>query len=423
MSVLEIRRSEWLAGLFIILLGVALWVGVDLRESGDDVGYREVLDRFTLLEFSRYRYTTWSGRVILDAINVVTIRHPLLFKTGIALSFLLMCYQIYRLTLRETLAPCAGTLLAAGMVLLMPASVSQWGGWWVTGFYNYLLPLMLGLFAFRYLWEKYEHGWLYQALAVVAAVVACQQEQVAVSLLLAVAVLAACRLSERQRIGPEALVLAAGTLSAAVLFAAPGNQLRLASEISWLPEFGRFGLLDKLTLGLDRVNAHANDNDNRLFLLAMLSSIALLYMQRERWRMKPLATLVLGGGVTTLLVSGAGLPVSAKLTFSGPILPGDWRSLDVFVAFAKTMVLYGTLAVCAVYFSRRRLEWVAGVGVLALVFAMTLVLGFSPTVYGSGARIFYVSDVLLAIYVCYVNAHIVGQLRLRMGSGKVEQAS
>lgn len=408
----RISRMEGLAGLFILLLGVVLFRNLELKDSADDVYFLTALDDKTLLEFLRERYMGWSGRVLLEGITVITIRYAWLFKTGITLTFILMCYQVYRLSLRDTLAPLAGVLLVAGIVLMMPASVSQWGGWWVTGFYNYLLPTALGLFAFRILCEKHEHGKLYQALALVSAVVACQQEQVAIALLAAILTLAICRAVRRERIGAEGIVLAGGLVSAAVLFAAPGSHVRLAAETSWLLDFTHMNLLEKLALGLDRVNAHANDADNGTFLLALLTTVALLCAKREHWQLKGVAVVVLGVGIASLLWTAAGLSLTTKLTFSGQILPAHWRGVNVFIALAKTMMLYGTLAVCAVYFAERWQEWVALVGALALSFGMIMVLGFSPTVYASGARIFYLSDVLMATYICWVIAHIVARYRM-----------
>ncbi len=419
----RVSPVEGLAGLFILLLGVVLFRHLELKDHADDVYFLTALDDKTLLAFLHERYMGWSGRVLLEGIMVTTIRHAWLFKTGITLTFILMCYQVYRLSLRDALTPLAGVLLVASIVMMMPASVSQWGAWWVTGFYNYLLPTALGLFVFRMLYEKHEHSRLYQALTLVSAVVACQQEQVAIALLAAVGALAVCRAARRDNIAVEGVVLVGGLVSAAVLFAAPGNQRRLAAETSWLPDFAHMNLLEKLALGLDRVNAHANDTANVTFLLALLVTLLLLGMKRERWRLKGVAVVVLGIGAASLLWPTAGLPLTTKLTFGGHILPDQWRGANVFIAFAKTMMLYGTLAVCAVYFAERWQEFVAVVGVLALAFGMTLVLGFSPTIYASGARIFYPSDVLMALYACWVIGHIVARCRGRAAATAMEPTS
>lgn len=399
--------GEWLAAFFLFLIFVVIFRGLSLQSYGDDAFYVSVLDDDTVFGFISHRYSVWSGRALLDAINIVTIRHSIVWKIGIPLTFLLLCYQIYRLTLWRIFTPSVGVLIVAGVMFSISGDVTAWGSWWVTGFYNYLLPLTLGFFTLRCVLHKSVHSGASKALAIICAIIACQQEQVALSLLAALVVVAIYRVVSRASIRLDVMTLFAGVVSAGFLFLAPGNSSRLKEEMSWLPEFPRMGLSDKLLLGIDRINAHANDMSSHVFLLAMLVTFCLVFLLKRGWQLKPLVLVILGVGIVSFMLGGANLPdVSSKLLFSGKVLPENWTNYSVFVSYAKTMMIYGALACCVLYFSDTHADVYAGIGVLALSFGMIMAVAFSPTVYASGARVLYVPDVFMVAYVCWVSGKL-----------------
>lgn len=398
-------RKEWRAMCLVALVFWVIAAGLSMRPGSDDASFAAVLKDGALMDFLTYRYHAWSGRVMLDAINVVTIRYALFWQIGIPLTFLLMCYQVYRLTLRRLVSPWMGILAVTALMLMLDGAVTRWSSWWVTGFYNYLLPATLGLFVFRCVLHKALHANVYRLLAMPSAILACQQEQVAVCLLLALLVLAGYRLMLRHSARMDFMILTAGTAGAGLLFLAPGNRVRLDTEIHiWMPGFEQMGLIDKVILGVDRVNAHANSVDNHIFFLALLATFALVWMTRRRWWLKEMALLILGASMAILLLGSAGLAVPDMLLFAGKLLPQNWTGYEVYLAYAKTLVIYGTLAACALYVSHKLSDGLIDVALLLLSFGMIMVIGFSPTAYGSGPRIFFIPDVLMVVYLCRVIA-------------------
>lgn len=391
----------------VVLIFLVIAVSLSMRPGSDDASFAAVLKHGSLMDFIAHRYNAWSGRIMLDTINVVTIRYALFWQIGIPLTFLLLCYQVYRLTLSRLASPWLGVLAVAMLMLMLDAEVNRWGSWWVTGFYNYLLPATLGLFAFRCVLQKALHSNAYRLLAVPSVMVACQQEQVAVCLLLALLVLAGYRLMLRHSARMDFMILTAGTVGAGLLFLTPGNRVRLDTEIhTWMPGFEQMGLIDKVILGIDRVNAHANSVDNDVFFLALLATFALVWVTQRRWWLKEVALLILGASVAVILLGGAGLAVPDTLLFAGQLLPQNWTGYEVYLAYAKTLVIYGTLAACALYVSHRLRDGIIDVALLLLSFGMIMVIGFSPTVYGSGPRIFFIPDVLMVVYLCRVIASL-----------------
>ncbi|WP_432414835.1 hypothetical protein ACRHM7_13130 [Chromohalobacter israelensis] len=413
MSAIDDRAIRGVCIFIFMLVGVVIARDLELMSAADDVYYLTALDNKSLWEFSLDRYQQWSGRTLLEGVMALTIRYPLFWKIAIPLCFSALCYQLWKLTLRHHLPLSKGSLVVLFIMLLMSGQVAAWGAWWVSGFYNYLLPTFLGVYALGTVLDRHRNRWFSRFLGAVAAVVACQQEQVAIALLSSLLALSGYRLLKRQSFRHAGIVFLLGLISAYFLFNAPGNTLRYHAEMSWLPSFAEMGLWEKLLLGLDRVNAHAFDNTNRLFLLTVVVSFLAVYRERRPWPLKPVALGVLALFGFSVLLQQIGLDdVTEKLGTTAPIGPSNWYDYDIFLSYTLTLLVYGTLFSSSVYLADNRGQLLAYAGTLTLSVAMTVAVAFSPTVYGSGARVFYLSDVLMVAYACLMLGRLIDRPRI-----------
>lgn len=408
MSAIDDRALRVVCVFVFMLVGAVIARELELMSIADDAYYVTVLDNHSLWEFSSDRYQQWSGRTLLEAIMVSTIRYPLCWKIAIPLCFLALCFQLWKLTLRHHLSLSKGSLVVLFMMLLMSGQVAAWGAWWVSGFYNYLLPTFLGVYALGTVLDRHHNSWFSRLLGAVAAVVACQQEQVAIAFLSSLLALGGYRLLRKQSCRHEVVLLLLGFVSAYFLFHAPGNAIRYHAEMSWLPSFAEMGLWEKLMLGLDRVNTHAFDSTNRLFLLTVAFSFLAVCRERRPWLLKPVALGVLGLFAFSVLLQQIGLEdVTDKLGTTASIGPGNWYDYDIFLSYTLTLLVYATLFCCSVYLANNRGQLLAYAGTLSLSAAMIVGVAFSPTVYASGPRVFYLSDVLMVVYACLMLGRLI----------------
>lgn len=390
--------------------------GLSLMTIGDDVYFSNALNDKSLLDFLYSRYNSWSGRTLLEAITVISIRTPIIWKIAIPSCLLMMCLNIWKLTLSKSIKSCFGSIVVIFFVLLVSKSVARDGGWWVTGFYNYLLPTSLGIFAFRVVIYKAESAIFTRYLSIIAAVICCQQEQAAIALISSLIAVIIFRKNKGLTISFDSVVFLFGVISAGFLFLAPGNYNRLQIETRWLPEFSQMGLIEKLMLGLDRVSEHVNDIAGRVILLASLMTFLVAFIHRRKWNLKPVALIIIGVFILNVLLKQIGLEdYSDKLNFLGFIGPDSWYRYEVFYSYTLTILLYGMLISCSLYVSDSIEELVSLVGSLCLSVALVMAVSFSPTVYASGSRILYISDILLVIYSCLLLGKLLGSGQ----SGKV----
>ena len=396
---IQLKAASIFLFLFIFII---IARSLSLQSIADDAYYVTVLDNTTLWAFVQSRYLEWSGRTILEAIMVSTIQVPLFWKAAIPGTLFFLTYHIWKLTLKNHCSPYIA------VIFLMSGQVAAWGAWWVTGYYNYLLPITLGVFGFSVIIYKKEHSPFIKILGAASIVTACQQEQAAIALITAIFVTCVYRKTTRETIYFEATVLILGLISFAFLMSAPGNYHRFQEEISWLPDFINMGLLDKLMLGVDRINAHATDASNRLLTVAIVMTLLATYFKEASWSLKPLVLVLLGFFIINMLLSQQDLSYfTTKLSFNSYASPDQWYRYNMFVSYTITILIYGVMACASLYIADRYDELLAFLGAIALAVGTTMALAFSPTVYASGARVLYLHDILIVIYSCLMLTKII----------------
>lgn len=396
---------------FMLFVFVVIARGISLRTvADDDLFFSTALEGKTLLGYLVARYNSWSGRFILEAITVSTINIKIFWKLAIPGLFLLICYSIWKLTLKTVFSVYIGHPLVVLMLLLLSGGVLRDGGWWVTGFYNYLLPISLGFFAFSVVVYKDDSSLLMRCLSFVAVAICCQHEQAAIAFISGVVFVALSRKRLGKNVSYEVLLLIVGLVSCFVLFAAPGNYNRLFVELHWLPEFSQMNFVEKLMLGFDRFSYHLNDVDNKLTLLLVLVSGMATLKTKRCWGLKPVVVMILGVFVFNVLLKQAGLAhYSDKLGNLGFVSPENWHDYDIFFQYTFTILLYGTLIASAMYISEDFYEGVKLIGTLILALILVMAVSFSPTVYASSARILYLSDALWVVYSCLLLRKLIGE--------------
>jgi hypothetical protein len=368
----------------------------------DDAWFARVLDSQTLPAFLAFRYAQWSGRIPIEAALVLVINHPWAWKVINASMLLLFCHAAGRLALASTGKPAATTTSLA-FVLLMLASpdVLYTAAWWMTGAVNYLWPAALGLYGMLAFSEPRDRGNLARCACLLASGLAMYNEQVALVLLpaslLALGALAVQRRWQRWDVAQVAFMAA----NAAVVFSAPGSYRRYLSEqASWFPDFATLDVLDKAAIGLGLVFRSIADPYNLLVTVLVVMAAALLL----RAPLGKVARIILFVGIGFLAIGGVlGVLDAGKMGAQGfylpPPLDGAIASssrayaLSAWVAFSIACLVMATVVV---YWHALR-EWKAALVGLLLGLASVAAMGFSPTAYASGSRIYFVCQVVLLL--------------------------
>lgn len=423
------RRARWVpaaegvSALLLVVAAIYIMRGLALQDGDDDQYFLHALDQRGLLEFLAWRYQGWTGRVLIEALLVTTIGTPAVWTLGIPLALLGSAWAIWRLALFPRMPVFSGTLSVLALLWLVSRMVLQDAAFWVTGFYNYLLPCALGLLAMTVLSDVAWRRGPALLPAMVAMVIACQAEQVAFVLLTCLLVRALLRRASGEGTGAEVVAMLAGGASALVSGLAPGNALRLVSELRWFPEFADAGLIEKLAFGPDRASAHAHSPRN--VMIVMVAGLAAW----ATWRACRTPTARLAAAILWLFVASAfgtvlirvfGLEGMPRITgVAAHLVPAEWMQVGIFASLGFTICVYGALATAAACRARDLPALLAGAGLPLLALAATMLVALSPTIYASGFRILFVGDLLLVLH----GAMVLSELLDRRHAASVPDAA
>lgn len=409
-SRLETKVLATVAFLFLLAVAVSAALFLNLETRDDDAAYIAVGKTFGAWTASLHSYQVWSGRIALNYLLFSAIVTSWAWKLAMVASLLLLAFSMGRLGAGKAMPWISASALALALLLLLTDRRVQFDGmWWVTGSFNYLVPVALGLFAVSVLLNAQEAGPLERACGLLAAAIAAYQEQMAVSLSVAALGMLAFQVWQRST-RTEARAAPAGNTHFAKLFAfivilntafqllAPGNQFRFDKETeTWFPEFADLSVGYKLFLGVERLAAHLVALETRAFHALLLVAGVMAWQRRRAWGWPAWSALaILAAHACFTLVRRSSL--GEYFPYPAQVIPHIHNGLDiswfamVWVLLAMGVMLGIRLAMAASLRERllAALPWAVAAGSVVMV-------GLSPTVYASGWRVLYVADVMLVI--------------------------
>ncbi|MDR8482113.1 hypothetical protein [Serratia nevei] len=381
---------------FIILVLISIGINIGLLDFADDVVFSHALDNISLFEYILTRYAIWSGRVTIDALMVWTINHHWIWRLFIPLSLLLLCTSISRIAYGKI--SLAATVSSLSLFLMIPAAVNENASWWVTGFYNYLLPVSLATYAISILLNPQKHTITEKSLAILSLFLSCYNEQTSIALILISLIMTL--ISDAGNRKYSLLFFFVSVINSFILFNAPGNIERSIKESwRWMPGFQDMSLMQKLTFGLDRVHQAVVIHDGIIFgFLCFLSILLIIKKTTSLTKTAKLAIFFLSLHIILMLIKHFGIiNLGPSFYNENYISPSRWVSYSRYISyFVILMVLLANIYVLlsiAIKNSDSFLPFLS----LLIGCASIAMLSFSPTVFASGMRVLFLFEVALII--------------------------
>ncbi len=388
------RRASLLARAlpYTLLLAVSLVIHLILRPNyGDDLYFHNVLNGTSLLPWLQMRYATWSSRLLTEAVLVMLLRLPALLWAVIDMAMLLLLY----ISMKRVLAPMASwkeDLILALLLCCYPYSHMGSAGW-ITTTVMYWWPLSTAAYALSGMARSLRGepiSWYRGVMYALGLLYGCGNELAAVMVLVAGAAGLTCAISKkRSAVFPvTGIVISLG----GILFTltAPGNAQRLISEtLTWMPDFGKMSLIDKLRVGFISTFEHFVSIPNAvLFLLTLLVCLQ-TFGNTKDWikRAVGLVPLSIQMAYTAYFLVEK-VFITKDLRYAVPVL---WPSgggailFQVLLALAF-LVMIVCLAVSLYWNLPDKSAFLLLLAALGAGLAARLSLSFSPTVLVSGTR-------------------------------------
>lgn len=387
-----------------ILWAVMAWylfVNINIMSGTDDIFFVTVTQKMNLYDFTAMRYHTWSGRYLIEALMVKTINIAYAPQLLIISSFALLSYSISLITSDDGSVSLTSITIASLLLLAVPGTSSQ-AILWVSGGYNYILPIALGLYALSNLIHE-KHCAIPVSLA--ALFFSCNNEQFGAVALLVIAITTSIRKYKKLPVKYEIIYLVTSAVSFVSNMLAPGNKARFLAEVpNWMPDFNNLSMLDKITIGMDRLNNHVHYPDNiTLFIFCL---IALFIASRKNGFSMITCAAIIFCGMHALYFISTFYP---KFSFyhTKMLLPefiradsavaDSWSSVSLYTSYALSIVTVLSSFFAVADSKKSQSSFWKIILIMLCGVASAVMIGMSPTAYASGARVMFIFDISVII--------------------------
>lgn len=390
--------------LFLTALYSFFYFTLSIKPLSDDATFlTAATSGVSPLQYLSERYHTWTGRIAIEGIMFTTIATSVFWKLAIPTCLLLIAYSTWKSFFAGRLNYAIGIPLCLFSTLTINHTILDASIFYVSGFYNYLLPASCGLFASAIFIRPSAFMPLEKILATPLAFIASQSEQVGLALVIVFS--ASLIWESRNERTYRMMMFLIVAIGFTLLLTAPGNYARLQTEIMYMPEFSDYSFLRKLLTGFDVFNAHYIDPAN-LYPKAIAALLFLLTMGKN-FELKYTALAFAIGGILQGSIFSHLFTISDTTEYSIRTLNAG-LGLEYFFSYTLSI----TSLTSIIYILKRAMndcsKFYFTTLLLLLHIGITTIIGLSPTAYESGYRALFVGDIISLMLICVLLRSITG---------------
>lgn len=444
-------NQKWLKiitiGVWIVFYIAAFYLCMQIQYSdGDDVFFKETTAANALFPYIKWRYITWQGRLTSEAMTWFGFRMGLQawrFVNAFVITMLpLGLLKIVRAMFPERITEyrvLLFSILSCVSILCMDVQVIGYGAFWVTGSLFYLWSFVAGIWALipvaMQVFQE-EVDWKHYLYAIPLAFITSMGMEQSAAVCVVFGILAIIYTAARFRYLPKLLTLQTVIVIAGmvIVFLSPGTVERTASETAtWLPEFATMGVSQHIFITVQWL-MQALAQESRAYMIAIWLLLICLLAGRERegkyhltkqfssvsFRKAEEKKNTRFLSVLALVFTGAGALSYAGITFFSEMGTGV---VDAAVPVTKaanwqTVTMQNYIAIiwwCVAVVVTLVLLWQAGENLLLkitqeLIFlgglACSAIMYFSPTIYASGERVFFMMEIMFWLLLLVLLAQL-----------------
>lgn len=387
-------------------------------DDGNFIGMLTAPD-FTYESFLNYRYENLSGRTTAEFLLMFFLDKPLiLWKTA---NFLLLLYIVGFLckickSFESEIPWEKREIFCCTSIFLIFITVFNASVMWFAGSFTYLWPAAgmittvapLALYCLNGKYSFYR-----SFLACVTAVLACSQEQAAASTLALLIILPIfLKLEKRPLKTHMFLPLIPSVLCSVHLFLSPGAKARGIMEAkSHFPRFLEMNVFEKLSCGFTNFAAHIFTISFFLFLIFFALISCCIYKEyNESKKAKVLIIIANVFAISVVAVSNLlGFvfdKASPSIGLQKVFTTGDITAHSAVIIILFTLLFIVTLvSLTALLIKNIRLGLTVTL-LCAAAFGCGLALSFSGSIYTSGQRVFFYTDLFMIAACCVLVSHL-----------------
>lgn len=399
------------AGFFLIAF---LLCGLISYTDGDDAYFSSMAHSMPFLEYLKMRYISWEGRMTSEAMTYIAFYFGKGFWQLVnALVLTLLPTGLIGILKRMAgeMPPDRSFFLSAVMylgILSLGTETIGYGAFWITGSTFYLWSITAGIWGILPFVDLVYRKKAASPKAFLYAlpcglIAAMGQEQIAAVVIVFGALAVICDFYREHKIAwlhlCQVLLMTAALV---ILFLSPGTGARSQSEIAtWMPQYDTMSLGNHVFITLQWILSSFANEGKMLFVLIWGMAGTLLWKQHGR---KSRILAVLSGiaaaaallpyvGITWFSQMGMGVE-DITTCVTQVATPASLTAQNWFAMIWWLLAVVLTLAILWQTEEELTDRCTMCLCVLAAV-ASEAIMFFSPTMYASGARVYFVAQILL----------------------------
>lgn len=401
----------------LMLIGALLVVSQSSYSDGDDAFFYQYTHEMGFFEYLSWRYQTWVGRMSGEAMVYIAFSLGIWFWRIVnAMMLVLLPCGVLKLAEKATgirtknFLPGESVAVVSGYLLMAIMTVG-YAAIWINGSIFYTWSFTCGIWALVPVADivfdtgdggSGDHNTWHFFYSIPCAVLASMSIEQMAAVLVTFEVLAVLvvilRKHEKQRTILLIIQTAVTVVAFVILFLAPGNDIRVASEVqNWMPQYEELSFWEHLFVTVQwLVSSFANEN--RLLLFGIwLAGILHIICKNERKASDVACMTAAGLFSAAALLPFAGIKVFsdcglhiADITVRLEQVPRI-EEMQAANWFAMCWWIAALLFTCILIWKVSKhnvvlmLVWLGGI-------ASEAIMHFSPTIYASGARVYYLTD-------------------------------
>lgn len=403
--------KEYLPILVFAVIQLVYHILMREPESSDAMWFfQNQLDAYSLKDYLMTRYETWASRLLIEAVLVYISRNILLWKVLDWIFWVFLAWAFAGLFPKEHRERAA--YLIVGFLLVYPMWDLRTAGWIATSV-NYTWPLALGVFSLHGAAKAFYNektSPLMWTLYGLAALFGANMEQMSAVILAVNFCAVVYFILEQKSVRLYGCAIIGFVIAAAefvFIMTCPGNAARKNQEIiNWMPDFGTYSLLDKISMGFVDTMHHLIASGNLMYLCyaGLLAWIVCRKTKELRFRVAAIFPV----GFNICLVAFPDMLETqfgkfSKLFEKNAFICGNnYQIAANYIPTLLYLVIIGCMLVSLVAVCESYFELFAQAVLLGLGLATRVIMGFTPTIYVSQERTFFYLYMILGISGVYL---------------------
>ena len=379
---------------FIVIFGYFLFYWGCLRTEplADDLNYTLFrIDKNLFIS----RFILWSQRIIIEIPLFMALKAPYILN----IIFCVLLYPLYTLTLCKLLKLSIrkAFLIVLPLTAFQTLSENETVGV-VTTHFNYLLPLVTAMWSVIIL-RCDKLGFFKGILLLVFAIFSTSNEMLAVAF---ICMLPFLYFYDRKHKNWYIAVIAIAIIHLSMLFLSGASSIRVCTANSAIyPDFDKLHIIYKLYQGTVATIFYYFTNLN-FYTLFFVFSLCCCFFKNKNHALKTSLAITIILGLVLYIYSFINYTHSFRISY---FITSSLIEVTTNKACAFMCVSVVAIGILLYMLINLRCHYQIKVIVLFLLitaFAIRMILAFSPTIFYSGTRTFFISNLLILLASCYL---------------------